>query len=235
MWIQESMRKGSKMKDHYRIGSVDVFIKDSLPDEIDASYVFDYINARIPFYLLTSVEIIYVGVFPEMIERDINAFYENDAIYVTSEQDDEMDMIDDIIHELSHAIEKKNGELIYNDSSLEREFLAKRSRLENLLKKDFKVPPHFSIDAEYDKGVDNFLYADVTYDILQRYIPNIFPTPYSVTSINEYWAIGFEEMFLGDRDKLKQLCPVLHNKLLTIIKELKENTWQVSPDVLDYK
>ena len=33
--------------------------------------------------------------------------------YVSNEQDDDMDIIDDIIHELSHAVEQKNGENLW--------------------------------------------------------------------------------------------------------------------------
>lgn len=45
---------------------------------------------------------------------------------MTNEQDEEMDMIDDIIHELAHAVEINNDEIIYGSGSLQREFLAKR-------------------------------------------------------------------------------------------------------------
>ena len=97
MWIQESAKRGSKMKDHFNIGGVDVYVKDQLPSHIDLSFVFDYISSRVPFYFLKGIDIIYIGMFPEMKERDINAFFESDAIYVTNEQDDDMDLIDDII------------------------------------------------------------------------------------------------------------------------------------------
>ena len=96
-----------------------------------------------------------------MHEREINAFYEDGAIYVTNEQDDEMDMIEDIIHELSHAIEQKNGASIYGDSNLEREFRAKRQRLEALLRQNYDVPADFSITLDYDKNIDMFLYKTV--------------------------------------------------------------------------
>jgi len=222
MWIKESIKRGNKMKDHYSLPGIDIFIKDQLPEHVSASFVFEYISSRVPWYLMGNVEIIYVGLFPEMRERDINAYFENDAIYVTSEQDDEMDMIEDIIHEISHSVEQKHGDLIYGDSLLEREFLAKRGRLENRLKGKHKFPAAFSVSPDYDKATDEFLYKDIGYDALNQYVVNIFPSAYSATSISEYWAIGFEEMFLGDRQALKQLCPVLYNKLITLIKELKE-------------
>ena len=204
------------------MNGVDIFIKDPLPANIDAEFVFDYISTRVPFYLLVNIDVVYVGLFPEMVERDINAFYENDAIYVTNDQEDEMDMIEDIIHEISHAVEKSVGDIIYGDGALQREFMAKRSRLSNLLSQKFDVPSDFNINFEYDKDIDNFLFKVVGYDILNQVSTNIFLSGYAATSLSEYWAMGFEEMFLGDPQKIKEMCPVLYNRLALSIKELKE-------------
>ena len=107
MWIQESAKRGKKMKDQYRVGGVDVFVKDPVTQEVDLNLVFEYIRSRMPFYLTKDIDVIYIGTFPEMKERDINAFYENGAIYVSNEQDDEMDIIDDIIHEISSCSRTK--------------------------------------------------------------------------------------------------------------------------------
>jgi hypothetical protein len=222
MWIQESIEKGKRMKDHYNMNGVDIFIKDPLPANIDAEFVFDYISTRVPFYLLVNIDVVYVGSFPEMVERDINAFYENDAIYVTNDQEDEMDMIEDIIHEISHAVEKSVGDLIYGDGALQREFMAKRSRLSDLLSQKFDVPSDFNINFEYDKDIDSFLFKVVGYDILNQVSTNIFLSGYAATSLSEYWAMGFEEMFLGDPTKIKEMCPVLYSRLALSIKELKE-------------
>ena len=222
MWIQESIKRGKKMKDHYNVGGVDVFVKDPVPTSVDLVVVFDYISARIPFYLTKDIDVIYVGMFPEMVERDINAFYEDGAIYISNEQDDEMDMIDDIIHELSHAVEQKNGETIYGDSNLEREFRAKRQRLESRLRQNYDVPADFLITLDYDKNIDTFLYKTVGYKALNQICVNIFPSAYAATSISEYWAKGFEEIFIGDSDSLQQMCPILYNKLINVIEEMKE-------------
>jgi len=224
MWIHESIRRSRKMKDEFRLNNVSVVIKDALPENVDVEFVFNYINARIPFHLTRNVEMIYVGQFPEMKERDINAYYENDAIYITNEQDDEMDMIEDIVHEISHAVEHYNQEFIYGSGALQREFIAKRKRLSDLLSQKYKVPDTFNIDFEYDRAIDDFLFRDVGYDALNQICVNIFPSGYAATSISEYWAKGFEELFIGNRDDLKQMCPVLYKTMAMLVKELKENT-----------
>ena len=224
MWIKESISRSRRLKDEYKVNGVSVIIKDRLPDEVDGEFVFEYINSRIPHHLTKNIDVIYVGQFPEMIERDINAYFDNDAIYVTNEQEDEMDMIEDIVHEISHAVEHYNQEFIYGDGSLQREFLAKRKRLSPLLSQKFNVPADFNINFEYDRAIDDFLFRDVGYDILNQVCVNIFPSGYAATSISEYWAKGFEELFIGDRDSLKNLCPVLYGKMITLMKELEEET-----------
>lgn len=222
MWINESIKRSKRMKDHFSLNGVSVIIKDALPQEVDLEFVLNYISARVPFYLTQNIEIIYVGKFPEMEEREINAFYENDAIYVTNEQEEEMDMIEDIIHEISHAVEQNNQEFIYESGQLQREFLGKRRALSNLLSQKFKVPADFDIDVEYDRSIDDFLFRDVGYDALNQICVGIFPSAYACTSVSEYWAKGFEELFIGETNDLKQMCPVLYKTLALLIKELKD-------------
>jgi len=216
MWIEESVNKGRKLKDMYKVSGIDVFIKDRLPEEIDPDFVFKYINARIPFHLTTGIDIIYIGYFPEMKKRDINAYYEDGAIYVTNRQSDEMDMIDDIIHELAHAVEKNNEELIYGSGQLQGEFKAKRKNLFYIIRDMYDVPKNFLTDIEYDEGVDTFLYKVIGYDILNQMVANIFVSGYAATSVSEYFARGFEEYFIGNKQLLKDLSPVLYR----IIDEL---------------
>ena len=224
MWIHESIKRSKKMRDHFSLNGVSVIIKDALPQEVNLEFALNYIAARVPFYLTQNIEIIYVGKFPEMEEREINAFYENDAIYVTNEQEEEMDMIEDIIHEISHAVEQNNQEFIYESGQLQREFLAKRRSLSNLLSQKYKVPAEFDIDVEYDRAIDDFLFRDVGYDALNQICVGIFPSAYACTSISEYWAKGFEELFIGETSNLKQMCPVLYRTLALLIKELKDET-----------
>ena len=38
MWILESAKKGRKLKDMYNLSGVDVYIKDRLPDHVDAEF-----------------------------------------------------------------------------------------------------------------------------------------------------------------------------------------------------
>ena len=216
MWIIETAKKGRRLKDVYSLSGVDVYIKDKLPDYIDPEFVFNYINARVPFHLAKNVDIIYIGQFPEMKKREINAYYEDGAIYVTNDQDEDIDMIDDIIHELAHAVERNQEELIYGTGALQREFKAKRRNLESRLKDVSFVPEDFTSNIEFSKEIDDYLYKNIGYEVLNQLVVNIFLSAYAATSVSEYFARGFEEYFIGDKDELRQLSPVLYK----IIEEL---------------
>ena len=224
MWIEESVKRSKRLKDQFVVNKIQVFIKDMLPPGVSPEFVFDYISSRVPQFLTKDIDVIYVGQFPEMKERDINAYFDNDAIYVTNQQDDEMDMIEDIIHEISHAVEHYNREFIYGNGAIQREFIAKRKRLSRLLSQKYAVPADFDVNFEYDRAIDEFLFLDVGYDALNQICVGIFPSAYAATSVSEYWAKGFEELFIGETSNLKQLCPVLYKTLAILIKELKDET-----------
>ena len=216
MWITESINKGRRLKDMYNLSGVDVYIKDRLPEHVDPEFVFNYISARIPFHMATNVDIIYVGQFPEMKKRDINAYYEDGAIYVTNLQEDDMDMIDDIVHEIAHAVESNHSDIIYGSGKLQSEFKAKRKNLYTLIQDMYEIPEGFLSDIEYNREIDNFLYKTIGYDILNQMVSNIFVSGYAATSVSEYFARGFEEYFIGDKTALRQMSPILYK----IIEEL---------------
>jgi len=213
MWIKESVKKGRNLKDMYNVSGVDVFIKDRVSEDVDPEFVFNYISARIPFHLARNVDIIYVGQFPEMKKREINAYYEDGAIYVTNRQEGEMDMIDDVVHELAHAVERNNEADLYGSGKLQREFKLKREKLSTLLKEMYDLPKGFIKDIDYNREIDDFLFKTVGYDILNQIAVNIFVSGYAATSVSEYFARGFEEYFLGKKQRLKELSPVLYSTI----------------------
>ena len=38
-WLEESVKRSKKLKDHYMLGNVDIYIKDQLPNHIDVDFV----------------------------------------------------------------------------------------------------------------------------------------------------------------------------------------------------
>ena len=53
---------------------------------------------------------------------------------------------------------------------------------------------------------------------MQKYIKGVFPSAYAPTSLDEYWAEGFESYFLGKKEELLNTCPKLFNKIDTLYR-----------------
>ena len=218
-WIFESINKSKRMKDHYKLHDINIFIKDQLPEDISVDFVLKYISKRIPSHLLRGVDMIYIGQFEQLNKREVNALFEDGAIYLTNEQDDDKDMIDDIIHEIAHSIENLYGDVIYDDGRVNREFIGKRKRLYSLLNQyDYNPPKEVQYQVEFSHELDDYFYKEVTYDVMWNFINGLYPSPYAATSLREYFARGFEEYVMENKRELKDICPILYSK----IKDLYE-------------
>lgn len=219
-WINESMKRSRKLKDQYSMRGTQIYVNDQPPEHINLEFVFDYIAARVPKRLLDSVDVIYVGNFPEFEERDINAFYDNGAIFITNDQEDDQDMIDDIIHEIAHAVEERYNDFIYSDSSIEREFMAKRETLFNLCQSyDLHPPKSMLVNSDFDQVIDDYLYLEVGYDVINDLVNGLFISAYAATSLSEYYARSFEEWVFGHREQVKKLSPALYNIFEDLFEE----------------
>jgi len=213
-WLRESVKRSNKLKDHYKMQDIDIFIKDPLPDHINPDLVFSTFSKLIPHHLLSGVDIIYVGEFKVFKEKGTNAVFQDGAIYVSNEQDSNQDMIDDIIHELAHSVEEKFTQYIYGESDLKNEFLGKRERLYDILfSYKYNPSPLIKTAYHYEEKIDMYFYKEVGYESMWNLVNGLFPSPYSATSLREYFAIGFEYYFMGDKNTIKKLCPVLYSKL----------------------
>ena len=170
---------------------------------------------------------IIIGHFDEFDEYSVNAFYDGAAIYISNIQDDEDDMYDDVVHEVSHSIESPHGFVIYGDEKIKNEFMHKRKRLHDILwARGFKAPLSFFRDLEYNKEFDEFLHKKVGYDKLANLLVGLFISPYAATSLREYFATGFTDYYVhSDHNLLKKVSPELYKKLSLIQKpESLDNT-----------
>ena len=203
---------------------INVFVTKPLPEEISLNNVLKRIEQMIPKHMVDNIDAIYVGHFEEFDKREVNAFYQDGALYITNQQDDEEDMIDDIVHETSHAVEERYGSEIYGDGKLKQEFLLKRKKLAERLKAyGYYDDSHDFMNAEYDKSFDDFLYNQIGYDKLQFFTLGLFPSNYSATSLREYFGIGFEKYFLGEKEDLVSVSPILYKKIKEI--DFLEENW----------
>ena len=220
--IESSTAAKKNRKEHSVYGDKLVFLKDQLPYHFDLQYVLNTIENLVPKWLVNNIDVIYVGSFKTFNDSKtpFNAKYKDGALYVTNKQENENDMIDDIVHEIAHAVEEIYGKDIYSDDALKDEFLSKRHTLYGLLNQEGYEPSEDKFnDPEYDKYFDYYLYNVVGYPLLENLIMGLFYSPYAVTSINEYFANGFENYFLRDKEYLKNISPVLYNKINNILEE----------------
>jgi hypothetical protein len=205
-------RSINKQKQTYLYDNV--YVKDPLPEDFDLDYVLQKVAVLIPDYLMNNIDSIYVGQFEEFEDRKINALYKDGALYVTNLQDDEDDMIDDIIHEVAHSIEEFAGNDIYGDGRVENEFLGKRQRLFYFLRKEgYDVHLKDFLESNYSEEFDMFLYQDVGYALLTTLTMGLFVSPYAATSLREYFATGFDKYYLEDGRYLKNISPILFEKI----------------------
>ena len=190
-FISESVERSKKNKKEYSFGHGYVFVKDPLPENIDLEYVLQTIEDIIPPDLRVGVDSIMVGDFEEFHERSVNALF------------------------------KDGGYEIYAlEPNITTEFRNKRMKLKEMLNQQKISTQGFDFsDVEYNLEFDDYLYTTVGYPVLESLSVGIFSDAYAITSIREYFASGFEAYFLGNRDYLKKVSPVLHQK----IKELLED------------
>ena len=217
--LQEMHKKRSqKNSDFYTPSGIHVYFKDEIANDVDVEVVISKVESKIPLHLLSEIEMIIVGWFDEFEKRSANAFYDSGTIYITNIQDNEEDMFDDIIHEISHSLEEAHGYFIYGDKKVKDEFLKKRAFLHDLLwKLDFKVPKSFFSDVEYNTEFDDFLHKKIGYSKLSPICRGLFVNAYAVTSLREYFATMFTEFYLdSDHSYLRKLCPILYKKIFLL-------------------
>ena len=212
--VKNSVKKAEATRKEYRIHGTNVFVKDPLPNNISMNKVVRQVEYIVPLNLFKNIDVIYIGQFDEFAERSINAFYADGALYITNHQSDHNDMIDDIIHEMAHSVEELYQGEIYSDGVLEEEFLSKRDTLRRVLKSlDYETDNYNFSEVTYSKKLDYFFLREVGYSKLTNLTRGLFASPYSATSLREYWATGFEEYLLGDRRFLERTSPKLYNKI----------------------
>jgi hypothetical protein len=210
-YIKESLKSSSEK---LLFNKIIVFVKDPLPKDVNIDYVLSSIEKRIPEHLIYAIDMVYIGQFEEFEKRDTNAAYKDGALYITNEQSDDDDMIDDIVHEMAHACEETYSSLIYSDGMIQDEFIGKRKRLYEILKVEgYEVSLEDFLNTEYSEKFDLFLYEDVGYDKLTFFTMGLFVSPYGATSYREYFANGFEHYFLTDPQYVKVISPAVYDKI----------------------
>ena len=224
-YIVHSVKKSLKERKEYFLYNIPVYILKHLPEHIDINNILRELKDIIPYEFISDLEGIYIGEFPELKDRKIQAMLKDGVIYLSSFKEfpdvTEEIIVKDIIHELAHLLEDKSHYEIYGDDTVEKEYVGKKKRLIDLLRANdvsFHGMGKLFFSDEYVDELDDFLFKELGYDTLSSLIRGLFLSPYSVTSIREYFANGFEEYISGDERYLKEISPVLYNKLESILE-----------------
>tara|TARA_R100000149_G_C5854099_1_gene121944 strand:- start:66 stop:734 length:669 start_codon:yes stop_codon:yes gene_type:complete len=213
-YIVTEAEKSKKKLKQYTIHGKPFMFAQPFERDIDLNYVKRKVETLTPEYFFDNVDSFFVGYVDEFFKdgREFNAMFKDGAIYLSPDQDNEADLLDDILHEVAHAVEKIHKDKIYGDGRLEREFIAKRTHLYYRLgDKEYDIDSYSN--PEYDYEFDQHLYKNIGYDTLRGFSAELFYSPYAITALREYWANGFENYLLGVREKLKEISPVLFQKV----------------------
>jgi hypothetical protein len=202
----------------YYIHNCPLFVlNDPVSDEVNIAELATEVEELLPSRLLEEVDVIYFGEFPTLGTK--NAAYSNGAIYIDHTEPTNYDILENIVHEAAHSLEPKFGSFLY-DSDLKKEFLGKRMRLKSILDHHgHKIPKEFYQYTEYNKLFDEFLANEVGYPTLLNLTMGLFVSPYGATSLQEYFANGFEKYFLENPSFVRNTSPVLYRKIEDIINE----------------
>ena len=194
-----------------------ILLKDPLPENINIDEIVKKIESTIPSNFLYNIDMIYIGQFDILNDREVSAVYAEGAIYITNVQEDILDMIDDIVHEVAHSLEEEFSIDIYGDGQVEAEFLGKRNRLERIIKSQgYDILGLNFLESGYSRELDDFFYKELGYPLLSTFTHGLFDSAYSCTSIREYFANGFEEFYLRDRNYLNTISPKLYRKIIDL-------------------
>ena len=226
--IENSILNARKQEKEFLLfGSIMIYVQDTLiSDEVDFNKIVDFIEKRLTSHLYNAshlfdgIDVIYVGQFDEIIDRELEAFYESGAIFIANTLNSNFDYVENIIHEVAHSIEESHGLQIYGDHKLNSEFLGKRNRLFSIIKSQgYDIDDLEPLNPEYQEDMDMFLYQDIGYDKLNYLINGLFFNPYAVTSLSEYFASGFEKYLLDaeGRRRIVEFSPQLAKKLEELI------------------
>jgi hypothetical protein len=217
-------RQAEQQKEFYLFGKW-FYVKDPFITPIDVKSVIQELENKIPSSLFEEVDEIFVGEFDFLIDKGLEALFKDGAIYITNFISTEVDLVENIMHEIGHSLESRYGRIIYGDQLLAKEFLGKRNSLKSRMNQQgydtnagFGEPLNFQ-EIEYNKGFDEWLFRGVGYEKLNPLLVGIFPSPYAVTSLREYWSVGFEDYFVGDREYLKRVSPILFSKIEEVIAD----------------
>ena len=175
-----------------------------------------------PRIFYENLDKVFIGQFPFLKSRQVDAIYKDRCIYITNNQETNQSLVADIIHEIAHAFEDSKKDELYGDQEIKKEFLSKRHALYGALETNKmvvdEIPKKDFYNTEYSDKFDNYLYKTLGYNRLEPLITNIFISPYAATCLREYFANAFEVFFVNDLSLVRNYAPSVYKKLIQYLE-----------------
>tara|TARA_R100000005_G_C4962711_1_gene178761 strand:+ start:107 stop:799 length:693 start_codon:yes stop_codon:yes gene_type:complete len=229
MSTKDYIKRTSKMiQENVSINQVDIDIDSEIPDNVNVAKVLTTFRGSLPKGYFKKLNGIKVLNLEEFDQRNISAKYSADdrILYISAErQDSNADMLDDLLHEMGHHAETLYGDFIYGDGAIKDEFIMKRMQLRFELGSDGYDYAQFDFkDVEYNPELDDYLYKRIGKEKLKMMTAGMFIRPYQSLSIREYFAVGFEQFYLGNHKTLHRDCPVLYKRVSELDRKVKKES-----------
>lgn len=212
--IKEYLQNAPKI--HFSIYGKPLYFKNSLSKDIDIGSVCKRVENILPASFFKGIAALSFGEYETLNDRGVDSVFGNNIIYLTNIQENEEDIIENIIHETAHSLEERFSQVIYSDGLLKKEFLKKRKQLYSELSKKYTIDEKYFKKTEFSKTLDLLFYKKIGYDTLSFFTEHMFISPYSATSLREYFSEGFEKYYMGESGAINELCPELYKKIQTL-------------------
>tara|TARA_R100001594_G_scaffold122775_2_gene159019 strand:+ start:669 stop:1298 length:630 start_codon:yes stop_codon:yes gene_type:complete len=202
----------------YYIYNIPVFVHGEQQPGVDIPEFCSTIQEMLPRNIMKNVDVCYIMEDPILDGRA--ATYADGAIYMDINEPTNDDLIENFVHEVAHAAEVSYPHFIY-DNRLIAEFKGKRRKLYHLLKAEGydQMPLRMYEFSEYTRKFDDFLATTVGYPTLLTLTMGLFCSPYGATSVQEYFANGFEKYFTESPEYVRNVSPVVYRKIIEILDD----------------
>lgn len=197
---------------------ISVYEQVPLTNDVNLNKVLKHIEITVPEVLCRDIDSIFIGQYDFLKQKNLEAVYQDGAIYITNEQESDKTFLANLIHEIAHCVEESYPLDVYGDGLLESEFLAKRRTMFETLKshKLNKYDLDVFLDPEYSPDFDSYLDQDIGYQKLHNLLQGLFVSPYAATSLREYFANAFEHCFTGNISRVKSISPAAYQKVMSL-------------------
>ena len=188
----------------------------------DLAKVLAVLQSKIPSSLVKDLDYIMIADSDHLNMRDLDSVFLDGVIYMSPDIESTEEAIFTVIHEVAHSVEEAFPQM-YEDESIEAEFLGKRRKLEQILySHDIDTTEQNFENSEYEEKFDDFLYLEIGYPLLRGLASGLFMSPYAITSVREYFADAFEEYFLREPRNVKLISPAVYFKIEELLETLGE-------------